>query len=791
MSVLELLRSLLIGAVLFLLPGALFLRALAPRLELRPEERPSLWFVSSLALLSPAALGSIAAPLSIRLVLGWWLLTAAISAALAGLRGGTFRSDSSATAPGGERAGDGRDDVSFPAVAASLAAVSALAYGAFLFTRGGSIDRWWYLAFVRSWLAAGSISSVDPMLGEGTFLARFAGNTWLVLLTAWSRVAGVEPFLLYERAAPLLLAPLAASAAAFATRAVLGARRLAVAAVSMAALFWTSGSMFPALTRLPEDKLIAAVVEMPVLWGLVVAVVDSTPGAGAGPLLARRLAIVAAAAIALATTHPLVFGISLVTIAPALLLGRLRPAVVLALVLAATATLPAALGTSALEHVADGESLAAADHPVGRIHIARDRVRAIGDDLQVSPRILARPLTAIAIVAGLALALRGRRTRILLALPTALALAICFFPPLAAMVAKIVGPWMLYRFLWAIPFVPLLALVVDFAARWTRIGIVLPLAASAVLAAPHVGDSIRRQSGPIRRALATPTRGALPALAEALRELPSDSVIAAAPEISERIPGLSGRRVLAASDRATIVFARSRESAELRLRSRAALLAGLWHATEGAAAPTHVLFEPGSPASRYCAREVFATSAHIVCEFAGRDMPPALRLQEAPARGEDETGAPRIGFLAASEAAVRGRIDCRPGFTYGAGVVIFPRPGPWSARPPSAVCTLRTGTGTTDRMEDAPPFRPRLLELDLATGRAQEELTIAATGTLSGAERWSVRTTRRVRDGDILRYSLPRGDVDRVDVSLLPTYLPFVKLRSFKLLLEPTVGQGQ
>lgn len=790
MSGLELLRSLLVGAALFLLPGALFLRALAPRLELRPEERPALWFVSSLALLSPVALVAIVAPPSITVAVSWWLLTAVIAAALGGRSRAALRGDLS-TPGAGEHTRSKPDEVGLPVAAAAAAAVSALTYGAFLFTRGGSIDRWWYLAFVRSWLASGSISPVDPMLGEGTFLARFAGNTWLVLLAAWSRVAGVEPSLLYERAAPLLLAPLAASAAAFATRAVLGSRRLAIAGVSIATLFWTSGSMFPALTRLPEDKLIAAVVAMPVLWGLVVVTVEGGTGPGTAPLLARRLAVVAAAAIALATTHPLVFGLSLVTIAPALLLGRLRFAVVLALVLAATATLPVALGTAALEHVAEGESLGAADHPVGRIHIARDRVQVVGDDLQVSPRMLRRPLTAIAIVAGFALALRGRRTRILLALPTALALAICFVPPLAAAVAKIVGPWMLYRFLWAIPFVPLLALVVDFAARWTRIGLVLPLAAAALLAAPHLGDSIRRQSGPIRSALATPTSGALPGLAAALRELPSDSLVAAAPEISERVPGLSGRRVLAASDRATIVFARSRESAELRLRSRSALLAGFWRATEGAPDPTHVLFEPGSPASRYCAREIFATTSHILCEFAGRDVPPAARLQEAPASGDDETGATRIGFLAASEAAARGRIDCRPGFTYGAGVVIFPRPGPWSARAPSAVCVFRADTESDDRADDGPPFRPRFLELDLATGRAQEELTIAATGTLAGVEQWSLRAMRRVRDGDPVRYSLPRGEVDRVDVSLLPTYLPFVKLRSLTLLLDPAERRAQ
>ena len=131
---------------------------------------------------------------------------------------------------------------------------------------------------------------------------------WLTALTAWARVAAVEPYAIYERAAPLLLAPIAASATIFAARVVLDSRRLAVTAVVVAALFWTSGGMFPALTRLPEDKLLAAIVIAPVVWALVVGAVDAPRGSGGA---VARVIVVAAAAIALATTHPLVFGISL------------------------------------------------------------------------------------------------------------------------------------------------------------------------------------------------------------------------------------------------------------------------------------------------------------------------------------------------------------------------------------------------------------------------------------------------------------------------------------------------
>ena len=788
MSGLELLRALVLGAVLLLLPGGLFLRALAPRLALRPEERPAVWFVLALALLSPVAIASIFHPVSLKLALGWWLVTAAASAAFAGRRTAPLRGDAQDGAKTAQCATRDREGVGFALAAMAIIAVLALTYGAYCFTRGGSIDRWWYLAFVRSWLAGGDISARDPMLGTGTFLARFAGNVWLVALAVWARVAAVEPFALYERAAPLLLAPLAASATAFATRVVLESRRLAATGVVVAALFWTSGSMFPALTRLPEDKLVAAIILAPVLWALVV---DSTRQERTRTPVALHMIMVGSAAIALASTHPLVFGISLVTIAPALLLARPRTAVALALLLTVTAALPIALGSSALEHVAEGEALDAADHPVGRIHLARDRVREIGEDLQVSPRMLARPLTAVAVVAGFVLAVFTRRARILVALPTVLALAVCFVPPLASAAARVVGPWMLYRFLWAIPFVPLLVLVIDFAARWTRIGIALPLAAAAVLAGPHVGDAIRRQSGPSRTMLATPTSGALPALAEALRELPPDSVIAAAPELSERIPGLSGRRVLAASDRATIVFAKTRETAERLLQSRTAVLAGLWDAAAGAPPPTHVVFEPGAPASRYCAREIFATTLHVLCEFAARDPLPGALLHDTSGRDDHAGSRSRIGFLAASEAAVEGRIECRPEFIYGAGVVIFPRPGPWSARAPGAACVLRLDSRAGELGGEEVAFHPQALELDIATGRAEEEITIIASGTLAGAQRWSLRTRRRIGDGETLRYSLPREEVDRVDVSLLPSYLPFVKVRHFSLVLEPRPARPQ
>jgi hypothetical protein len=534
----------------------------------------------------------------------------------------------------------------------------------------------------RSWLAAGAISALDPMLGEGTFLARFAGNTWLVMLAAWARIAGVEPSALYERAAPLLLAPLAVSAAALATRAVLESRRLAVTGVVVATLFWTSGSMFPALTRLPEDKLVAAIIVAPVLClspsssSRLRAAARPRPDRPGESSSSRRPRVARDDSPAhRSARHP----------APALFLRDHRSPL-LSPRCSWRRRRCRWRSASRRDIVAEGESLAAADHPVCRIHLACDRgavrsaticksLRACSRDRsprsRSSPVLSSRPRTARCVLLALPTA-RPRRVFLSAARDhggaggrsvDALSLSLAAVRPVARARRR------LRRSL-------------------TRIG-TCHRSPPPPLAAPHAGDAIRGQSGPIRAALATPTSGALPALAEALRELPADSVIAAPPELSERIPGLTGRRVLAASDRATVVFARSRESAALRLQSRAAVLAGLWRATEGAPIPTHVVFEPGAPASRYCAREIFATTSHVLCEFAARDVPPGLRLYDAPADPDAVAEAPRIGFLAASEAAVEGRVECRPQFTYGTGVVIFPRPGPWSARAPSAVWRTR------------------------------------------------------------------------------------------------------
>jgi hypothetical protein len=658
------------------------------------------------------------------------------------------------------------------ALAAGIATI-ALALGAYALTRGGSVDRWWYLAFVRAFLVEDALVAVDPMLGTATRLARFACNSWLAGIAAWARTTGVDPVLIYERAAPVLLAPLALSATASAVRRLLGDRRAGLAAIVIAAAFWTSGGPFPALTRLPEDKLLAALVLAPTLWASIVRIVDATS------VTPAQLVVALLAALALATVHPLVFLIAMVTIAPTLLLARPRIAAGVALALLVIGTLPVAIGIGARAQLDEAASIESSEHPVGRIHLSRERVGEADGLLAVDPRLIASPLALLALATLPAIAFRSARERALLVVPAVVALALCFVPLLATLLGRVVTPWMVYRFLWAIPFVPLLAVLARAAAARMPLGYTVPLACMIALAVPAMSATLERRTSTARTQLATPTSEEFRGLVDALRALPATSVVAAAPELSERIPGLAGRHVLAASDRATLVFAGHASGAEARLRDRAALLAGVWRRSEGAPAPTHVLFEPGAPASRYCGRSerLYDSASYALCAFEAREPPPGMKLADAPPAPDDEP----VASTRDKGADTTCRFACEPPPERVADRLVVPRPGPWSARAPGVACTVAADSCSVG--ERSSPLSPRSIELAVVTGRAVEELTILARAERDGAQRWNLRARAIVRDGDALRYALPSGDVDRIEIALVPSRLPFVKLRALALLL--------
>lgn len=759
----ELFAAVASGGVLLLAPGLLLARVLSLQAELEPVERPAVWALLTLSVLAVPAAASILRPISLAAFLLAWLVPGLLLLARRAPRPGRG-SRPAVTHPG--------EPLPRSLGIAALAAAVLLTAGAYAFTRGGSVDRWWYLAFVRTWVDVGAVFSQDPMLGTETEIARFAGNAWLSFLALWSSLTGIEPAFLYERASPVLLAPLALCAAASSTRAVLQSRRAGLAAVPLGATYWASAGLMPALSRLPEDKIFAALVLAPTLWGCVLRAI-APPQVPAAAAKKRALAGCALGAIALASVHPLVFGIALITILPSLLLARRSLALALLVLIAAASIVPFGLGARALEQVRGGESVEATHHPVARIHAARDRMAADSDVIRVSPRLAAHPLVATSVATAAILVFLDRRLRILLSLPCAAALAICYVPPLPSLVASVIGPWMLYRVLWAIPVVPLLAWLVGAAAK--RFGTVLPLVAAVAISLPLIVGSVQHRAGPQRMELATPASGELPRLVAALEALPAESLLAAAPELSERIPALSGRKVLAASDRATYVFSPSPTRAVDRLRARSELLWGIWRPRSGVPVPSHLLFAPSAPAARYCGRELFRSAAYVLCEARELAPPPAQRLPLAPApRATAESAA-------AHEGTTMERLRCDPRPRERPGLLIFPKPGPWSARAPGTACVIGSGAESADPNPPDRLFRPRALVLHAVSGLAEEELIVVAVGQRAGEEAWRLEATARIVGEEELRYRLPTAELDRLEVSLIPTRLAFVKLRRLRV----------
>jgi hypothetical protein len=222
---------------------------------------------------------------------------------------------------------------------------------------------------------------------------------------------------------------------------------------------------------------------------------------------------------------------------------------------------------------------------------------------------------------------------------------------------SLVLPWMVYRVLWAVPFALLLATALGFAwSRSPRQGWIA-VALLVALSIPGAIASAVGRAAPERAARNTPDPATLGPVLTALANLPGTTVVAAPPLLAERIPALTGKSVLALSDRATFVFAGTRDLAEERLRSRAAIYAGLWKPALEVPVPTHLLFAPGSPAERYCESVIASTSSVSLCTFDRVPPRPGIRMPRAaaPVAGVAEGLREMLG----EEAAVL-RASCTP-----------------------------------------------------------------------------------------------------------------------------------
>jgi hypothetical protein len=763
------LRTVAVGVAILQVPGWLVVRAL--RLSVSPAELPGACFAFSLGACVPAAL----TPLALAQPLDMFLpILAVVVSALAALALGGLHLEPTEP-PRLARAPEEPSDRYVPAlrIVAALLCV-ALAFGAWQLTRTGAVDRWWYLAYVREYMMTPRLDVLEPFLGSGFVHPRFAANAWLVVFAAWAKLAAVDPVFLYERLAPPLLVSVGLSASLFLASSVFSRRVDAWLAVIATALLWAGGSLVPMLTRSVEDKILATVTLLPVLVGSGVHALRSRHPAW---LLAS---VVAAAAAS--TVHPLIYFFAVALLAPYALVmtvARLtRPAVCGALlaVLLAGAAYPLGSGLQARAMYADdGASLSEPDHPVVRIHRNRGRLVDLGGgDHVVDPRLLLHPIAVFGLLSLFATGGLGRDQRFFLLPATILPLFVCFVPPLVALAGKIAVPWMTYRILWIVPYAMLAAVGMRRLSErfgWRPVFVALLASACAV---PSTMAALGERSREERLELAFPARRMAPLVAS-LRSLDETALIAAPPELGERIPALAGARVLSMSDRATTVFSGSRARARARLRANAAISAGLWRAGT-APTPTHLITAPGQTAMRYCGAKIHASERTVLCEFVAAPPTAGTALARTTAAG----GMRRYDYAAlVGGAAGPYSLICDPPALQQGERLIWERPGPWSARRPGLACRLVVARATP--RDDELPAVVDTLVLTPLVGTASEELLIRVRGADSGGTRWSAHARVTVANGQPLSFGLPAIPVSTLELQVVPVNLPFVKLTRFEL----------
>jgi hypothetical protein len=760
-------RGLAVGFALLFAPGFIATRALG--LNVRRSELPALSFALSLAAALPALLTAASAGRSLAVIAP---LSAVVVIVLAGIA--TFRPVAQAAAvTDEEKTTDVRVLI---AVAALLGA--ALTLGAYLFTQTGAVDRWWYLAYVRSYLTSAPLTLGEPFFGSGFVHPRFGFNAWLLVLAAWSRFAAVDPVFLYERVAPLLLVPTALSAARLLAGSIFRTPRVVWLAVVATALLWSGGSLFPILTRSVEDKILAAVVLAPVSLAAIARALSSR---SLGWIVGASLALAAAS-----TVHPVVYMITVLSALPYIALmaaSRKTTPLVAALLVAALAlgaAYPMSNGSAARELLAaDGATLEQTDHPVVRIHRSRDRLIELKDDgYIVNPRLLAHPVTAFALLSLFFLGARTREERFFLIPATLIPLFICFAPPLATLVGGVGVPWMIYRVLWAIPYGMLAAAGIETVSNTVRLPALAAVALLAIGVAPIARTSVGERLSDARVAQTRPD-GEFSDVLTVLSTLGRDALVAAPPELSERLPALTGVGVLAMSDRATTVFSGSRAAAQPRLRANAMINAGLWRADDETPTPTHILVAPGSVSDKYCGKRLHYGERYSLCIFEPTASKPGVNLAKAdtPLGSEGNVTHAHTDLIDGKDERLI--MQCTPGADHESDKLIWQRPGPWSGRYPGLFCRITVG-----REKRIGRMIAKRLHLAAFTGAATDEFIVEARAFDDIGQRWSVRNRTKVSGTTTMEFRLPRAHAHTFEITVVPTHLPFVKLDDFAMTFE-------
>lgn len=464
------------------------------------------------------------------------------------------------------------------AIAVALLLPAVLEYA------GGAVDDWWDLAFIRAYIDAPVLGFGEPFLGTGDVHPRFAWSGWRVLQALTLEFSDADAIDFQSRELAAFVCVIGVCAAAGLARAVFGvsvATSLAILAVPA----WLYGTEpFPYFVRLHQDKFVAALILLPALMAAVIGYLNSP--------VPRAVAVVGVCALALSTVHGVVTAVGLLGAGICVLCrygsrlsgsAGLRELLPLVCALAAAIPYPAwqALGVGT-RFLGQGVGLTHPDNPVIRAHLALGRLLWADSAFSVvNPAAVFGPVSLIAL-GGLIVAVRNRRqldARYLVGL-SLIPMLIIFTPVLSGLAGRVLVPWMLYRVAWLVP-VPmligyLLAKVLRLGAQRPLAGIASGLTAALLLMVTVVPAASARLARGMREHPHWPDRAPRGSTLEVYRlldSLPMDGSVLAPPGFSNLVPALSGRPVVAFSERGTVVFSRQEPDAYRRLRDRAAFLA--------------------------------------------------------------------------------------------------------------------------------------------------------------------------------------------------------------------------
>jgi len=439
---------------------------------------------------------------------------------------------------------------------------------------GATVDDWWDLARLRSWLS-GSGGFAEPFFDSGFVHPRFTWNAWLAVQALVAGVTGGDPVALQAGPLAVCCCVMAVSGVACLATALFG-RRVELPLALLLVPVWIYGTeALPFFKRLYQDKFVAGLTLAPATLALSW-IYLRRPSSLAALLLF-------ACALATACVHGLVYALTCLGVLALILAswghGGSRavvaclPALVLALGLPLVFPLWQGLSLGPV-FKAQGISMLAPDNPVVAAHARLGRLLWIESGWTVvNPAAVFGPPALLALP-GLWLAWRRKHQpafAALLALSLLPALLL-FVPGLSALAGRVFVPWMLYRVGWLVPVCLLAALLPAQILRWpggarARVaGLVAVSVMALSLSAPVAADRLRRDMHAHPWPRVDKPRGAAQQVYRFLAGASDRSVVMAPLRFSELLPALSGKPVVAATERCTLVFSRNAAEAYRRLK---------------------------------------------------------------------------------------------------------------------------------------------------------------------------------------------------------------------------------